>query len=100
MERWTYDSRRRGEHRILQESDAIACFYEEGWQDGNCIFNQRLSLAVIPLVFVMTGAGKRYISEREKELYCSVFFGLFYLLCGSYCVFSSFIVLFFNRAGP
>lgn len=36
----------------LAGKDAIACFYEEGWQDGNCIFNQRLSLAVIPLVLL------------------------------------------------
>lgn len=36
----------------LAGKDAIACFYEEGWQDGNCIFNQRLSLAVIPWVLL------------------------------------------------
>ena len=30
------------------------------------------------LWFCYDWGGKRYISEREKELYCSVFFGLFY----------------------
>ena len=39
------------------------------------------------LWFCYDWGGKRYISEREKELYCSVFFGLFYLLCGLLCLF-------------
>ncbi|MDD6075018.1 MAG: sialidase family protein [Clostridium sp.] len=32
----------------LAGTEPLYCFYEEGWQDGNCIFNRRLMLAEIP----------------------------------------------------
>ena len=33
----------------LAGTGPVYCFYEEGWQDGNCIFNRRLLLASVPL---------------------------------------------------
>ena len=27
----------------------VYCFYEQGWTDGNCIFNRALVLARVPL---------------------------------------------------
>ena len=26
----------------------IYCFYEQGWEDGNCVFNQRLVFGLVP----------------------------------------------------
>lgn len=32
-----------------EDNRLVYCFYEEGWEDGNCIFNRRLNLAVLPI---------------------------------------------------
>ena len=96
MERWTYDSRRRGASDLAGK-DAIACFYEEGWQDGNCILIRDYRWRLF-LWFCYDWGGKRYISEREKELYRSVF-SAYFIYYAVYCVFSSFIVLFLTEQG-
>lgn len=40
------------------DGSQIYCFYEEGWMDGNCIFNRRLELAGLPLQSLKGGEEK------------------------------------------
>lgn len=40
-----------GASDLAQTADGgtILCFYEQGWTDGNCIFNRSLALAHVPI---------------------------------------------------
>ena len=34
---------------LSSDGRTVLCFYEQGWTDGNCIFNRALVLARVPL---------------------------------------------------
>lgn len=83
MERWTYDVAEEGGASDLAAMPMRLLAFTRKAGRMETVFLIRDYCWRLFLGFVMTG---KDISEREKELYRSVFFGIFYLLCG-HCVF-------------
>ncbi len=86
-----------GEHRILQERMRLLAFTRKAGR-METVFLIRDYRWRLFLWFCYDWGGKRYISEREKELYRSVF-SAYFIYYAVYCVFSSFIVLFLTEQG-
>lgn len=53
-----------GASDLAGAGEDLYCFYEEGWANGNCIFNRRLSLAVLPAFF--KAGGRKVYDSRQK----------------------------------
>lgn len=50
-----------------EDNHLIYCFYEEGWADGNCIFNRNLKLAQLPLRALRLQELKLQASETGEK---------------------------------